>query len=133
MGIKEFLSRWWPSALTLAVILYATLFPDPMWPDEGPEIPGIDKLIHAVMFGGFAGALAFDYARKKPRRKPGLGRMALFCVVSLAVGGVIELLQNAMGLGRSGDGLDFLADAAGAAVAFVTAPAAVAAVLRIRK
>ena len=128
-----FLRRWWPSLLTVAVILYATLFPDQVWPDEGTQIPYIDKLIHAVMFGGLAGAFAFDYARKKPRRRPGLGIMALCCLVSLAFGGVIEVLQTAMHLGRSAEWLDFLADFTGVAVAFVSAPAAVSAVLGIRK
>lgn len=118
--------------LTLAVILYATLWPDPAWPDNAPAIPHLDKIIHAVMFGGFAGALAFDYARKKPRRAPGLRVMLLCCVVSLVLGGVVEILQTAMGLGRSAEGLDLLADAVGVAVAFLAAPPAVAAVLRIR-
>lgn len=54
---------WLPSALVVAVIIYATLFPDPAGADELPDIPGIDKLIHAIMFGGMAGALAFDYCR----------------------------------------------------------------------
>lgn len=132
MQFAGFVRRWWPSMLTLAVILYATLYPDPAWPDNAPVIPHLDKIIHAVMFGGFAGALAFDYARKKPRRRPGLLVMLWCCLVSLALGGIIEVLQTAMGLGRSAEGLDMLADAVGVAVAFVSAPAAVAAVLRIR-
>ena len=133
MFIRIFLSRWWPSLLTLAVIIYATLFPDPVWPEEAPAIPGLDKIIHAVMFGGFAGALAFDYARKKPRRRPGLGVMACMCLISLGVGGLIELVQEAMHIGRSGDWYDFIADAAGVAVAFVSAPSAVSPVLGIRQ
>lgn len=129
----DFLRRWWPSLLTLLVILYATLFPDPVWPDNGPQIPYIDKLIHAVMFGGLAGAFAFDYARKKPRRRPGLRTMAICCLVSFVIGGVLEVLQTAMHLGRSAEWLDLLADFTGVAVAFVSAPAAVSAVLGIRK
>ncbi len=132
MFIRMFFSRWWPSLLTFAVIIYATLFPDPVWPDDAPAIPGLDKIIHAIMFGGLAGAFAFDYARKKPRQKPGRRVMVYMCLVSLAFGGLIELLQTAMHIGRSGDWCDFIADAVGVAVAFVSAPPAVALVLRIR-
>lgn len=119
--------------LTFAVIIYATLFPDPMFPDDSSRIPGLDKLIHAVMFGGFAGALAFDYARKRPRHRPEPFQMGVFCLLSLFAGGCIEVLQEVMSIGRSGDWLDLVADGVGVVVAFFAAPPAVAAVLKISR
>ena len=61
-----FLRRYWPSGLCLAVIIYATLSSDPIGADELPLIPHIDKIIHFIMMGGFAGAIAFDYYRAAP-------------------------------------------------------------------
>lgn len=124
---------WIPSALVVAVILYATLFPDPAGADELPDIPGIDKLIHAIMFGGMAGALAFDYCRSHMLTRPSRRTMLTCCAVSFVFGGVIELLQDAMGLGRGADWFDFLADGVGTAVAFFTAPAAIERVLSKHK
>lgn len=128
MTLKPIL-RWLPSAIVIAVILYATLFPDPAGADMFPLIPHIDKLIHAIMFGGLAGALAFDYERTGSRQRPEPRVMLICCGASLAFGGGIELLQGAMGLGRGADWWDFAADAVGVAVAYFTAPPAIKAVL----
>lgn len=130
----NFLTRYWPSLLVVAVIVYATLFPDPLPDDPAFAIPHLDKLIHAIMFGGMAGALAFDYRRSHPA-PPRLGHrtMAACCLIAAAFGLVIELAQEAMGLGRSGDEWDFIADCTGTIVAYFTAPPAIAAVLRHRK
>ena len=103
--------RWLPSAIVI------------------PLIPHIDKLIHAIMFGGLAGALAFDYERTGSRQRPEPRVMLICCAISLAFGGAIELLQGAMGLGRGADWWDFAADTAGVAVAYFTAPPAIKAVL----
>ena len=121
---------YWPTAIVVAVIIYATLFPHPVGADELPVIPGIDKLIHAIMFGGLTGALIFDYARSHDRTLPSRGIAALFALASTLAGGGIELLQDAMQLGRGADIYDFIADAAGAFAAFFIAPAAVRAVRR---
>ena len=116
--------------IVLAVIVYATLFPDPAGVDELPAIPHIDKLIHAIMFGGFAGAMAFDYTRSHSLNRPPMGKMLLFAAISLAYGGITEVLQDAMHLGRGADFYDFLADGVGVAVAVFTAPPAIAKCLK---
>lgn len=127
------LRSYWPSALVLALILYATLWPDT--PDMGdlPKIPYFDKLIHAIMFGGFAGAMAFDYCRAHKILRPSIILMALIALISTAAGGLIELIQDAMGLGRAAEWADLSADGIGAFIAFLTAPPAIAAVLRRQK
>lgn len=132
MTLKPFL-RWLPSAIVIAVILYATLFPDPAGADMLPLVPHIDKLIHAIMFGGLAGALAFDYERTGSRQRPEPRVMLICCCIALAFGGAIELLQGVMDLGRGADLWDFAADAAGVAVAYFTAPPAIKAVLSHRR
>lgn len=130
--MKHFAKNYWPTALVVAVILYATLFPDPAGVDELPPIPHIDKLIHAIMFGGLAGAMGFDYARSHGLLCPSRSAMGLFAVIATLAGGVIEILQGAMQLGRGADWFDLLADGVGALVAFFIAPPVIAWCLKDR-
>lgn len=124
------IKRFWPSLIVVAVILYATLWPDPAGIDNFPAIPHLDKLIHAIMFGGLAGALAFDATRWRGVGELTPWHMAVVCIASALFGGVIEVVQEAMGLGRGCDIFDFCADTVGAIVAFFAAPPAIRAVLR---
>ena len=128
--MKNFISRWWPTAIVVAVILYSTLASDPTPDMDMSLFPHFDKLIHAVMFGGLAGALAFDWRRAHRDERLSGGRMLAFCIAATLFGAAVELAQDAMHNGRSADWLDLAADAAGAAVAFFTAPKATAAVLK---
>lgn len=112
----------------IAVIAYATLNSDPLGADEIPHIPHIDKLIHAVMFGGLFSAIVFD------RSRAGMGNNTrTYIIISLvcaASGALTEVLQDAMEQGRSGDILDLAADCTGIIVAAFTAPSAIARALR---
>lgn len=116
---------WLPSTLTLAVVLYATLYPDPAGVDNFPKIPHLDKLIHAIMFGGLAGAWAFDYTRSRHAVKPSFRRMLICALASAILGGIIEILQEWMGLGRGCDPYDFAADTIGCIIALLSAPQAI--------
>ncbi|HEX4936842.1 MAG TPA: hypothetical protein VFV33_26855, partial [Gemmatimonadaceae bacterium] len=42
--------RWLPTALWAAVILAVTSVPATSLP-AGPQIPGLDKVVHGVMYG----------------------------------------------------------------------------------
>lgn len=126
MTLKNYL----PSAIVFLVILYATLWPDPAGVDNFPAIPHLDKLIHAIMFGGLAGAIAFDNTRSRGLLRPSKKVMLAAAAFSAFTGGAIELLQDLMALGRGCDIYDFIADCTGVVVAFFTAPQAIAAVLK---
>ena len=108
--------RWVATALIMFAILYLTLVPRPL-PDNDIEVPGLDKVVHAVMFGALAFVAVVDLTRRGRGEYAPVSRRSLLCVAaaSAATGGLIEELQMAMGAGRSGDWLDFLADAVGAA------------------
>lgn len=119
--------------LTAGVILYATLSADPTGDVPMVLFPGADKLIHAVMFGGLAGAIAFDWQRGHRRRRM---PARLMCLIGLGVavfGAVDELAQMLLTRERSGDWLDWLADIAGVIVAVFAAPRAVYSVVHIKK
>lgn len=122
------LPEWIFSGLVVAAILWLTLAREPLPEDTLPAIPGFDKVGHACMFGGLYFALAFDWrlyhrkrGNKKSRRSLALWTLLLAgsCIV---FGGVIELLQEQMGQGRSADWLDFAADAAGVLLSVAVTP-----------
>lgn len=101
-----------PTVVVTVAILWLTLAPHPLPDNDLPLFEGADKVVHFLMFGGLAAALCFDVRRSTGR----LSVMATW-LIALAVslfGGVIEMLQNSMEMGRSGDYIDFTADALGA-------------------
>lgn len=110
-NIKIQVKKWWPTGLTALVVLYATLWPDPMAADQVMLFPGADKLIHAIMMGGLSSAILFDIRRsgqslsKKVCKRVGIG-MVIFSLAD-------EIGQSAMELGRTFEVLDFLADSGG--------------------
>jgi hypothetical protein len=88
-------------------IIYECLIPHPL--QILPPFPHVDKLEHLVAFGlmmGWFGQLAVE---RRLRSRLALAFMAL--------GGLIEILQGAMGLGRSMEFGDFVADAVGVLMA----------------
>ncbi|SFQ25243.1 VanZ family protein [Hymenobacter arizonensis] len=100
------------------LVLVLTLTPaqempiTPVW-----ELLSFDTAAHAGVFVVLAGLSWFSLSRQ--RRWPRLARHVGLVVVvgSTLFGGLIELLQHTMGLGRQGDWTDLLSDAIGAAVA----------------
>lgn len=130
--IKDFIKDFWPSMLTLAVILYATLAKNPVGADELPPIPHIDKLIHAVMIGGMFSAVAFDMSRKNKHKLSNKTLWTIFACVC-AFGLADEGFQAIPAIGRGCDPADFAADCAGALIALWLAPKAIAKVLRLNR
>lgn len=121
--ISHVLRSFWPTGLTLLLVLWLTLAPDPL-PEDTPELfPGVDKLVHAVMMGGITGAIIFDIKRTTARQKKiPVRTIVIVCLAVAAFSFADEVAQSLMGIGRSGDVFDFLADCAGIAIARVTAP-----------
>lgn len=116
--MKKFLSALPPytlSALTVAAILYLTLVPKPLPDTEFEMPPGTDKVIHALMFGGLCFMLMLDMTL---RHHPLTRRVLTVTVTAVCLfGGVIEIIQQAMAMGRGGDCYDWIADIAGTLLA----------------
>lgn len=120
--MKIWPKRWVSTALVVLAILYLTLVPRPL-PDNNIDIPGLDKAVHAVMFGGLAFVACIDMAMS------GRGRYAFLpsrrvwsvAIAVAAFGGAVEIAQQSMGAGRSGDVWDFAADCAGGAIGILSA------------
>ncbi len=128
--------RRWPvglfSCVVVLAILWLTLAPHPLPDADVPLFPGVDKVVHALMFGGLAFAWMFDIVLSRLKRGghsrgrclAGFRRTmlaAIACCVGL-FGGVIEVLQWLMGLGRGMELGDFIADCLGAVVAVIISP-----------
>lgn len=118
--MKQLLHKLPPYTFTvviMAIILYLTLVPKPL-PDNDIELfPGADKVVHAIMFGALTGAIALDRALMSGMKALSAGGLIAYALIGSVTGGVIELLQGALGMGRSADVCDFVADTLGAVLA----------------
>ena len=100
--------------------------------------PYADKLAHALMFGGLAFALVFDRMLWQQRRGADIcatarhiGWPTLWIILAVTLfGGLIEIAQKWMELGRSCEISDFLSDAAGTVVSALVSPRIAARLLR---
>ena len=110
-NIKIPLKRWWPTTLTLLVVLYATLWPDPVGADNVMLFPCADKLIHAIMMGGLSSAILFDYRRSG--KKITTDTCLIVSLIMIIFSLLDETGQYVMGLGRSFELLDLAADTGG--------------------
>ncbi len=123
--MREFLAKLpigLASGVVLAAVLYLTLYPDPLPDNDMHLFPGVDKVVHALMMLGISGCVAFDYMRSRfgiGEKTPPKSFLLCLLLATILFGGVIELLQSLMDLGRSEDMLDFIADSVGALVAFI--------------
>lgn len=102
---------------TLLLILWLTLAPHPTGDMEIELFPGADKVIHALMFG-FLTFTACEETMKSRRWQPlAMPLMLTIAAAASCIGIGIEFAQQAMGLGRSMESLDIVADTAGAFLA----------------
>ena len=120
MKILDRIPRFLTSAVVTAGVLYLTLAPRPFGSVRIPLFEGADKVVHFMMFLAMAFAYHFDFRRgKKPVDE---ARLMGWIFVSLsAFGGLIEMAQWTMRMGRSGDWYDLLADIAGAVYGIILA------------
>lgn len=120
MKILDRIPRFLTSAVVTAGVLYLTLAPRPFGSVRIPLFEGADKVVHFMMFFAMAFAYHFDFRRgKKPVDE---ARLMGWIFVSLsAFGGLIELAQWKMRMGRSCDWYDLLADIAGAVYGIILA------------
>ncbi|MBK9422063.1 MAG: VanZ family protein [Flavobacteriales bacterium] len=111
--------RVWP-VLWAGVILVLTLMPGndvPKWP--WAELIHLDKIVHFVLFGVLAWLTAGVFIHRNSMEPQRAVLIAL--VLAVLYGGLIELMQGWMDMGRSADVWDLMVDAMGASVALLLA------------
>lgn len=105
----RFRRLWFVAGLAIAALIaLVCLMPGGNLPQVGMS----DKLKHAIAFA----ALAFWFGSVIVRRD-----LLAVALAVLAFGGLIEIAQGLMGLGREAEWGDFLADALGGAVGLLIA------------
>jgi len=95
-------------AIYVMALLVITLAPLPAGGEFVETIPGLDKAIHVVLFGGLAFLLYWNAGLRR-------GQAAVIKAIGLTVAAaaLIEVMQSPLPY-RSGDAWDFLAGAVGA-------------------
>ena len=77
------------------------------------DVPLADKWTHMVMYGFLALVVWWETVRRGPRPSwPYL--LVVGLLLPIALGGLLEILQSTLTTYRSGEWLDFVADALGA-------------------
>lgn len=115
MNILRRLCRFYLlTCMTIAVILVLCLMPIEDPPLQ--HVRFIDKWTHMVLFGGMCGVLLLEMTLN------GLRRCRWTAPIAAGLfGGVVELLQTFCTSYRSGEWLDFVADAFGAFAVYLLA------------
>ncbi len=103
-----------------AAVLYLTLSPNIGAGSGLFSFPGVDKVVHGLMFFAVAFCYYLDFGRSEKYSN----RQALLFIcfgLSLALGCLTEELQTMMKFGRTCDIYDLLADCVGIVVGLLTA------------
>ena len=114
--VRHFVSRYPFSLLCVALVWYLSIWFRPPEELPLPSFDFMDKWTHFVMYGGTCSVIWLEYLHSHSR----LDGAKLFLWAWLApalMGGVIELVQAYCTATRSGEWLDFGADAFGCTLA----------------
>ncbi len=103
-----------PGILCGIAILILTLLPGSLFPRVKPAI-GLDKMAHILMYAGFAFACLWGYRSQFITNGIAYKKRAILLaiVISIAYGGLTELIQEYLVPTRTGDKFDFIADCLG--------------------
>lgn len=121
-GFLKFASsipRWLPTIITVMVILWLTLSPDPLGKNSPRLFPGADKVAHALMFGGLTVMILFDHTRRDHWRPVTVKYATIAAAASTILGCLVEFAQLIMDLGRGFEYTDMVADLVGADICAV--------------
>ncbi len=111
---------------TVLIALVITVLSTIPIPEVKPleSVPFFDKWVHFVMYGAMSVTMWLDANRFKlpfslRMRRLGMWFYVAMIVIPSAFGGLMELVQAYLTTVRSGDFIDFLADAVGAVIGTV--------------
>ena len=107
----------YPGILCGIVILILTGIPGSAFPRVKP-IVGVDKVVHVFMYATFAFLCLWGYRKQFIDNGMAYRKRALLLaiIISIAYGGITELMQEHLVPSRTGDWFDFLADSIGTCI-----------------
>ena len=94
-----------PTIIVLVVITYLSLAKNPVHSQEFYLFEGADKLVHGCMYLGLVWIGCFDIYRVSKFTAP---KLILLVCGAIVWGGLMELLQGAMSMGRSVNSVPYL-------------------------
>lgn len=113
----EHLYSFTPAILWGVFVGISTLIPSENIPDT--VFNAYDKLVHAGVFAILTFLLFYAFRNHPESGMSAYRRKILVTIFSILYGGIIEILQSNFISGRSGDWIDFLADAIGCILVFL--------------
>lgn len=114
----HFIKKYPFSLLCIALVWYLSIWFMPPEEMEMPSINFLDKWTHLVMYGGTCSVIWIEYLRSHQRME--WRKLFLFAwLLPVIMGGIIEIVQEQCTATRSGEWLDFVADAVGCTLAIV--------------
>ena len=112
--LDRFTRNSYPGVLCALVILVLTGLPGSCFPHVKPVF-GLDKVVHLLMYAGFAFAMLWGY--RKPFKENGAAyrRKALWITLAIGIGyGLLtEIMQETLIPSRTGSVYDWIADIIG--------------------
>ncbi len=115
-NIYNIIYRYPLSLLTIAVIIYLTLFYKSN--DKTPTFQHLDKIVHFTMYGGLCSVLWFEYLCSHKRIN--IKNIILGAVVlPILFSGGLEIAQSTITTTRKGDIFDFLSNTLGVLFAII--------------
>ena len=110
------IKRYPLSLLCIALVWYLSIWFMPPEELELPSINFLDKWTHFVMYGGTCSVIWLEYLRH--HRQLNWKRLMQWAwLAPVLMGGLIEIVQGTCTKTRSGEFLDFIADAIGCTLA----------------
>ena len=117
MGLEKLSRNSYPGILCGIIILVLTGLPGSCFPRVKP-IVGLDKVAHLIMYATFAFLCLWGYRKQFISNGMAYRKKAILLavVISIAYGGLTEIMQEYLVLSRIGDWVDFAADTVGTLV-----------------
>ena len=112
--MERFTRNSYPGVLCAAVILLLTGLPGSYLPKVKP-ILGLDKLVHLLMYFGFAFITLWGYRKPYNDNGQAYRKKAIWLVFSISIvfGAITEIMQETLIPLRTGSIYDWIADAIG--------------------
>ena len=110
MGVLSFLAT--------VLCCYFSLDAKPIGAEELTLFEGADKVVHGLMYFLITCAYILDYTKYRMPHHSRINVELALAATAIMLGGVMEVLQLEMNLGRGFEALDWVADAVGAALGF---------------
>jgi VanZ family protein len=100
----------------IIIMILLALPPNDLPKSSFLNIPHLDKIVHFILFfvlalllaGGFSKQVQFSFFNTSP--------LLIAMLIAIAYGGLTELLQGSLFVGRTSEFLDFAADCVGALI-----------------